>query len=86
MFFAALGDTWTAEKAIAQLNSQYGKKVIISLFVGTDDKNSTGYIIHVSLSLERPEYNFLGCFCHETWGRGTSVEATGHETARHNLK
>ncbi|XP_057612964.1 neprilysin [Chionomys nivalis] len=40
------GTSWTAEKAIAQLNSKYGKKVLINFFVGTDDKNSTHHIIH----------------------------------------
>lgn len=34
---------------MAQLNAKYGKKVIINFFVGTDDKNSSKYIIHVSL-------------------------------------
>ncbi|GAB1290765.1 Neprilysin [Apodemus speciosus] len=40
------GTSWTAEKSIAQLNSKYGKKVLINFFVGTDDKNSTQHIIH----------------------------------------
>ncbi|XP_075362864.1 neprilysin isoform X2 [Mycteria americana] len=40
------GTVWTAETAIAQLNSRYGKKVLINFFVGTDDKNSTAHIIH----------------------------------------
>ncbi|MEJ1277575.1 hypothetical protein NN561_008492 [Cricetulus griseus] len=40
------GTSWTAEKSIAQLNSKYGKKVLINFFVGTDDKNSTHHIIH----------------------------------------
>lgn len=43
------GAAWTAETAIAQLTSRYGKKVLINFFVGTDDKNSTAHIIHVSL-------------------------------------
>lgn len=46
--FIALGTSWTAEKSIAQLNSKYGKKVIINFFIGTDDKNSVNHIIHVS--------------------------------------
>uniref|UniRef100_A0A8B9X2S1 Neprilysin n=1 Tax=Bos mutus grunniens TaxID=30521 RepID=A0A8B9X2S1_BOSMU len=45
------GSSWTAEKSIAQLNSKYGKKVIINFFVGTDDKNSTNHIIHSLLWL-----------------------------------
>lgn len=48
VFSIAAGASWTAEKTIAALNSQYGKKVIINVFVGTDDKNSTQHIIHVS--------------------------------------
>lgn len=47
--FLCSGAAWTAETAIAQLNSRYGKKVLINFFVGTDDKNSTAHIIHVSL-------------------------------------
>uniref|UniRef100_A0A8C3V2U2 Neprilysin n=1 Tax=Catharus ustulatus TaxID=91951 RepID=A0A8C3V2U2_CATUS len=43
------GTAWTAETAIAQLNARYGKKVLINFFVGTDDKNSSAHIIHVSL-------------------------------------
>uniref|UniRef100_A0A672UFP4 Neprilysin n=1 Tax=Strigops habroptila TaxID=2489341 RepID=A0A672UFP4_STRHB len=46
---SSYGTAWTAETAIAQLNSRYGKKVLINFFVGTDDKNSTAHIIHVSL-------------------------------------
>ncbi|XP_055452721.1 neprilysin isoform X2 [Psammomys obesus] len=42
----AYGTSWTAEKSIAQLNSKYGKKVLINFFVGTDDKTSTQHIIH----------------------------------------
>nr|AEE80505.1 neprilysin-410 short isoform [Canis lupus familiaris] len=41
------GTSWTAEKSIAQLNSKYGKKVILNFFVGTDDKNSVNHIIHI---------------------------------------
>ena len=50
-----LGTSWTAEKAIAQLNSKYGKKVLINFFVGTDDKNSTHHIIHVSVCVRQPK-------------------------------
>ncbi|XP_004704190.1 neprilysin [Echinops telfairi] len=42
----AYGASWMAEKAIARLNSKYGKKVLINFFVGTDDKNSRSHIIH----------------------------------------
>uniref|UniRef100_A0A8C4MYS9 Neprilysin n=1 Tax=Equus asinus asinus TaxID=83772 RepID=A0A8C4MYS9_EQUAS len=54
------GTSWTAEKSIAQLNSKYGKKVIINFFVGTDDKNSMNHIIHVSLCGQWPELS-LNC-------------------------
>uniref|UniRef100_A0A8C5RQ17 Neprilysin n=1 Tax=Laticauda laticaudata TaxID=8630 RepID=A0A8C5RQ17_LATLA len=43
------GPTWSAEKSIAELNFQFGRKVIINMFVGTDDKNSLQHILHVSL-------------------------------------
>lgn len=55
-----LGTSWTAEKAIAQLNSKYGKKVLINFFVGTDDKNSTHHIIHVSVYVWQPKLS-LSC-------------------------
>lgn len=58
--FIALGTSWTAEKAIAQLNSKYGKKVILNFFVGTDDKNSVNHIIHVSLCGRQPKLS-LNC-------------------------
>ncbi|XP_043850821.1 neprilysin [Dromiciops gliroides] len=41
------GTSWTAENAIAQLNSKFGKKVLIQLYVGTDDKNSLSHVIHI---------------------------------------
>lgn len=57
-----LGTSWTAEKAIAQLNAKYGKKVLINFFVGTDDKNSTHHIIHVSVCVRQPR---LSLTCNE---------------------
>ncbi|CAK6441969.1 unnamed protein product [Pipistrellus nathusii] len=56
------GTSWTAEKAIAQLNAKYGKKVIINFFVGTDDKNSSNYIIHVDQPrLGLPSRDYYEC-------------------------
>ncbi|MBN3308558.1 NEP protein, partial [Amia calva] len=40
------GLTWTAEDAIAKLNQNYGKQVLVNFFVGTDDKDSNVHIIH----------------------------------------
>ncbi|MGH0138855.1 UNVERIFIED_CONTAM: hypothetical protein FKN15_027056 [Acipenser sinensis] len=37
---------WTLENAIAALNANYGKQVLINFFVGTDDKASNVHIIH----------------------------------------
>ena len=37
----------------------YGKKVIINFFVGTDDKNSTNHIIHVSLYGQQSELSLM---------------------------
>ncbi|XP_043348443.1 neprilysin isoform X1 [Dermochelys coriacea] len=56
------GANWTAETAIAQLNSQYGKKVLINFFVGTDDKNSTVHIIHIDQpGLGLPSRDYYEC-------------------------
>ncbi|NWQ85738.1 NEP protein, partial [Burhinus bistriatus] len=56
------GIAWTAETAIAQLNSRYGKKVLINFFVGTDDKNSSAHIIHIDQpGLGLPSRDYYGC-------------------------
>nr|XP_056705326.1 neprilysin [Euleptes europaea] len=56
------GTSWTAEKSIAQLNSKYGKRVIINLFVGTDDKNSTQHILHIDQpGLGLPSRDYYEC-------------------------
>ncbi|XP_023379788.1 neprilysin [Pteropus vampyrus] len=56
------GASWTAEKSIAQLNSKYGKKVIINFFVGTDDKNSVNHIIHIDQArLGLPSRDYYEC-------------------------
>ncbi|NXX62665.1 NEP protein, partial [Scopus umbretta] len=59
---SSYGTTWTAETAIAQLNSKYGKKVLINFFVGTDDKNSTAHIIHIDQpGLGLPSRDYYEC-------------------------
>ncbi|XP_039343211.1 neprilysin isoform X1 [Mauremys reevesii] len=59
---SAYGASWTAETAIAQLNSQYGKRVLINFFVGTDDKNSTAHIIHIDQpGLGLPSRDYYEC-------------------------
>uniref|UniRef100_A0A674GD65 Neprilysin n=1 Tax=Taeniopygia guttata TaxID=59729 RepID=A0A674GD65_TAEGU len=59
---ASYGTAWTAETAIAQLNSRYGKKVLINFFVGTDDKNSTAHIIHIDQpGLGLPSRDYYEC-------------------------
>ncbi|NXT75702.1 NEP protein, partial [Zapornia atra] len=59
---SSYGTTWTAEAAIAQLNSRYGKKVLINFFVGTDDKNSTAHIIHIDQpGLGLPSRDYYEC-------------------------
>ncbi|XP_030879641.1 neprilysin [Leptonychotes weddellii] len=56
------GTSWTAEKSIAQLNSKYGKKVILNFFVGTDDKNSMNHIIHIDQPrLGLPSRDYYEC-------------------------
>ncbi|KFO94056.1 Neprilysin [Buceros rhinoceros silvestris] len=59
---SSYGPTWTAETAIAQLNSRYGKKVLINFFVGTDDKNSTAHIMHIDQpGLGLPSRDYYEC-------------------------
>ncbi|NXJ95124.1 NEP protein, partial [Corythaixoides concolor] len=59
---SSYGTAWTAETAIAQLNSRYGKKVLINFFVGIDDKNSTAHIIHVDQpGLGLPSRDYYEC-------------------------
>ncbi|XP_068000978.1 neprilysin [Melanerpes formicivorus] len=59
---ATYGAAWTAETAIAQLNSRYGKKVLINFFVGTDDKNSSAHIIHIDQpGLGLPSRDYYEC-------------------------
>ncbi|NP_001004412.1 neprilysin [Gallus gallus] len=59
---SSYGAAWTAETAIAQLTSRYGKKVLINFFVGTDDKNSTAHIIHIDQpGLGLPSRDYYEC-------------------------
>ncbi|KAM9378482.1 neprilysin isoform 1-T1 [Phaethornis superciliosus] len=59
---SSYGTAWRAETAIAQLNSRYGKKVLINFFVGTDDKNSTAHIIHIDQpGLGLPSRDYYEC-------------------------
>ncbi|XP_020844584.1 neprilysin isoform X2 [Phascolarctos cinereus] len=56
------GTSWTAEKSIAELNSNFGKKVLINLFIGTDDKNSMRHIIHIDQPrLGLPSRDYYEC-------------------------
>ncbi|KAG8136064.1 hypothetical protein E2320_009052 [Naja naja] len=56
------GSTWSAEESIAELNFQFGRKVIINMFVGTDDKNSLQHILHVDQPrLGLPSRDYYEC-------------------------
>lgn len=58
----AYGSSWTAEKSMAQLNSKYGKKVLINMFVGTDDKDSMSHVIHIDQPrLGLPSRDYYNC-------------------------
>ncbi|KAF4101555.1 neprilysin-like isoform X1 [Onychostoma macrolepis] len=53
------GMNWRVEDAIAKLNEKYGKQVLISFFIGTDDRDSNAHIIHFdqpSLGLSSRDY------------------------------
>uniref|UniRef100_A0A8C9ZJP8 Neprilysin n=1 Tax=Sander lucioperca TaxID=283035 RepID=A0A8C9ZJP8_SANLU len=41
------GETWRLENVIAKLNEKYGTQLLVNFFVGTDDRDSNSYIIHV---------------------------------------
>ncbi|XP_043926449.1 neprilysin [Protopterus annectens] len=41
------GDLWTAEQSIAKLYTSYARQIIVSFYVGTDDKDSNSHIIHL---------------------------------------
>uniref|UniRef100_A0A8C9ZU79 Neprilysin n=1 Tax=Sander lucioperca TaxID=283035 RepID=A0A8C9ZU79_SANLU len=43
------GETWRLENVIAKLNEKYGTQLLVNFFVGTDDRDSNSYIIHVAL-------------------------------------
>ncbi|KAG7470976.1 hypothetical protein MATL_G00119550 [Megalops atlanticus] len=40
------GQSWTAEDSIAKMNAKYRNQVLVSFFIGTDDKDSNSHIIH----------------------------------------
>ncbi|XP_066541497.1 neprilysin-like [Hoplias malabaricus] len=56
------GKGWSAESSIARLNEKYGKQVLISFFIGTDDKDSNSHIIHFDQpSLGLPSRDYYVC-------------------------
>uniref|UniRef100_A0A4W3HNE5 Neprilysin n=1 Tax=Callorhinchus milii TaxID=7868 RepID=A0A4W3HNE5_CALMI len=56
------GGNWTFEKAIGKLNRKYGKRYLVDVFVGTDDKNSNAYILHIDQpSLGLPSQDYYVC-------------------------
>ncbi|KAK1168496.1 neprilysin-like [Acipenser oxyrinchus oxyrinchus] len=56
------GNKWTLENAIAALNANYGKQVLINFFVGTDDKASNVHIIHFDQpGLGLPSRDYYEC-------------------------
>uniref|UniRef100_A0A3B4DY21 Neprilysin n=1 Tax=Pygocentrus nattereri TaxID=42514 RepID=A0A3B4DY21_PYGNA len=58
----AYGTSWRAEDSIARLNEKYGKQVLISFFIGTDDRDSNAHIIHFDQpSLGLPSRDYYVC-------------------------
>uniref|UniRef100_A0A3B4DY04 Neprilysin n=1 Tax=Pygocentrus nattereri TaxID=42514 RepID=A0A3B4DY04_PYGNA len=54
--------SWRAEDSIARLNEKYGKQVLISFFIGTDDRDSNAHIIHFDQpSLGLPSRDYYVC-------------------------
>lgn len=56
------GKTWRLEDVIAKLNEKYGTQLLVNFFVGTDDKDSNSFIIHVGVGL-RAESLVLSSSC-----------------------
>ncbi|XP_078420460.1 neprilysin-like [Cetorhinus maximus] len=55
-------ENWTLEAIVGKMTSTFGKRVIIDFFVGTDDKNSNVYIIHIDQSnLGLPSCDYYEC-------------------------
>ncbi|XP_072428191.1 neprilysin-like [Chiloscyllium punctatum] len=53
---------WTLETVLSTLTARFGKRVIIDFFVGTDDKNSNVYIIHIDQPhLGLPSRDYFEC-------------------------
>lgn len=50
-FLLYSGETWKLENVIAKLNEKYGTQLVVNFFVGTDDRDSNSYIIHVGVKL-----------------------------------
>lgn len=55
------GKTWRLEDVIAKLNEKYGTQLLVNFFVGTDDKDSSAFIIHVGVGLQLESLVLL-CF------------------------
>lgn len=47
------GKLWRLEDVIARLNVNYDSQLVINLYIGIDDKDSSSHIIHVGLGLWR---------------------------------
>ncbi|XP_054439972.1 membrane metallo-endopeptidase-like 1 [Pteronotus mesoamericanus] len=57
----AAGPRWALERQLAVMNSQFNKRVLIDLFVWSDDQNSSRHIIYIdqpTLGLPSREYYF----------------------------
>ncbi|XP_069474514.1 neprilysin [Ambystoma mexicanum] len=56
------GANWRAETVIANFEWQFGKHVLLSFYVGTDDKDSNVYIIHIDQpGLGLPSRDYYEC-------------------------
>lgn len=52
------GKSWRLEDVIAKLNEKYGTQLLVNFFVGTDDRDSNSYIIHVGV-----QHSWKAFFC-----------------------
>ncbi|XP_062901381.1 neprilysin-like [Mobula hypostoma] len=56
------GKQWSLEDVLSRMNYKYGRRAVINMFVGSDDKNSNAFIIHIDQPyLGLPSRDYYEC-------------------------